>query len=328
STWNGERKTGTLATTIAAGADPRKILWGKLKALLTVTGAMAGIAALLGLIVVIANGGGMESFTRWGLLAVVYGVSTWIYTLIGVLSSVAIRSPAKSLLAVLGCWALTMILVPRTINSVANQTHILPDQSVLDGMVDEMRANGIDGDDPRAERSARFKEEVLAEYGVEETSELPVNYSGLALQSREDYDNQIFDRMEETLEASRQGRADIRQWAFVFSPSAAARALSRLSAGTDQVHHAWFEEQTEAKRRAYVESLNDHLAFQTEGGRTGTQELWKESSVGSISTPPISSLWRHAVAPALSLLGWFAVTLVLFVLVWRRADRDPVTLGE
>lgn len=328
STWNGERKMGTLATIIAAGADPRKILKGKLLALLTVTGALAGAAALLGLIVVLVSGGGMDSVTRWGLLAVVYAASTWIYTLIGVLASVVIRSPAKSLLAVLGCWVLTMILVPRTVNSLANQSQGLPDQSSLDAMVDEMRANGIDGDDPRAERSARFKEEVLAEYGVEELDALPVNYSGLALQSREDYDNQIFDRMEETLVESRQSRAKIRRWALIFSPSVAARALSRLSAGTDQAHHAWFEEQTEVKRRAYVEALNDSLAFQAKGERSGSEELWQESSVGSITAPPISSLWRHALIPALSLLGWIVATLAIFVLVWRRADRDPVTLGE
>ena len=329
STWNGERKLGTLATTIAVGADARKILRGKVLALVAVTGALAGAAALLGLLVVVAEAKDLvDGLSRWGLLTAVYAVSTWIYTLLGVLASVIIRSPAKSLLAVLGCWAVTMILVPRAVNSIANQTHVYPDQSSLDAMISDMRANGLNGDDPRAERTERFQQGVLEEYGVEDFDSLPVLYAGLALQWREEYDNQIFDKVEESYAPQREGRERIRQWAYYLSPASAARALSRLGAGTDQAHHAWFAAEAEAKRRAYVKALNDHLAFETEQHRAGDEELWAESAVGAIPVPPLASMMHHALRPGLSLLGWFVVTLGLFLFVWRRADRDPVTLGE
>lgn len=327
SIWNGERTTGTLATAVASGADPRRLLRGKLITILAVAGTLAGVAAVLGLAGILFQHGALaDGLARLGLLSVVYAVSTAIYTLLGVLASAAIRSPARSLLAVLACWAVTMILVPRVMNSVANQIHPLPNQSGIDAMVQDMRANGINGDDPRRARSARLRDETLEKYGVKEIKELPVNYAGISLQSREEYDNRIFDRVLGQLDAARRDREGVRRWAYVLSPSTAARALSRLSAGSDYAHHASFEARAEAGRRSYVKALNDHLAANPK--REGSDALWGKTTVGPFPPPPLGDLLHHATLPAAALVGWLVVTLALFAVVWRRADRDPVTLGD
>lgn len=332
SIWNGERVSGTLATTVAAGAEPGRLLRGKVAAVLTVTWALAGIAALVGLIgMLFQQGSFADGLARWGLLTVVYAVSSAIFTLLGVFASAAIRSPARSLLVVLAFWAVAMILVPQVTNSVANQSHPLPDQATVDGWVQDMRTEGIDGNDPRSERRARLRREVFAKYEVSDIKELPVNYSGIALQSGEEYDNRIFDVVRERLDALRRGRARVRQWAYAFSPSAAARALSQLSAGSDEAHHSWFESRAEDRRRSYVKALNDDLAFKSSMAapkREGSEELWRKTAVGPIAPPALGELVHHAALPGVALLGWTVAALLLFASVWRRAGRDPVALGD
>lgn len=324
--WNGERATGTLATTVAAGADPRKLLRGKVVSILVVTGGLTAVASVMGLVGLLFQDVSLsDGLARLGLLVAAYTASTVLYTLVGVLASAAIRSPARSLLAVLAFWAVTMVLAPRVMNSIANQLHPLPDKATIDVQIKEMRENGINGDDPRSERRARLRKEVLAEYGVENMKDLPINYAGIALQKGEEYDNAIFDRIEGRIEEVMARRDSVREWAYFLSPSAAARALSRLAAGSDHVHHEWFEARAEEYRRSYVKALNDDVAFKPE--RVGTEALWKKTAIAPVTAAPLGELMLHSFVPSVALLNWAIVLLILMSFVWRRADRDPVRLG-
>ena len=104
-----------------------------------------------------------------------------------------------------------------------------------------------------------MKQEVLDQYGVSTIDELPVNWSGIAMQAGEEYTDQVYDAEFTKIENifSRQNRFS--EWAGFINPYMAIRNISMALAGTDFHHHVTFAKAAEDYRRNFVKKMNKDM---------------------------------------------------------------------
>jgi ABC-2 type transport system permease protein len=181
-----------------------------------------------------------------------------------VLVSARVGRSRDALLALLGTWALSAILLPRVAPDVARAAVPLRDRLQTDvAIARDLRRMG-DSHDPDDPHFAAFKRAVLTRYGVTRVDDLPVNYKGLLAVEGERLTAQLFDRY-----AGESHAAQARQHAIVaaigvLSPTIAVRDLSMAAAGTDFEGHRRFLDQAERYRYDLVQRLNQ---LQAEGVR-------------------------------------------------------------
>jgi ABC-2 type transport system permease protein len=248
-----ERESGTLRLLAAHGATARNLVGGKALALGGVAALMLApaLAALLWLVVA----QGAPGLPALGLaLAYVAYLAMWVLIVI-IVSSFA-HHARTALMALLGIWAMTTILVPRIAPDVAVGLAPLPTRLETDIAIQrDLRKIG-DSHNPDDPHFAAFKARVLKQYGVRRVEDLPLNYRGLLAMEGEALTSRLFDDY-----ASRQFTEQRRQGGIaisfgLFSPAIALRSLSMALAGTDLEGHRRFLQQAEAYRFDIVQRLN------------------------------------------------------------------------
>jgi len=194
--------------------------------------------------------------------ALIAGVSAW---------SANLRT---SLAVLIGLWALTALVIPRTAAELAQLAAPLP-------TMQQFRA-GLDGalgmpDDP--EQAKRDKEQLLREYGVNDVKDLPVNWAGVSLQRGEQHVAKIFDQHYGRLFGAMQRQSTAAALAGWLSPSVTVAGLSSAVAGSDTAHHIQFIHGAEQQRRAIQQVMNQAITEHREvnGVRhDGDRDLWDQ----------------------------------------------------
>ena len=332
STFAGERERGTLRQLLSLGVPARVLVFGK----------ALGVVAVLGLLLIPATGLGvavlglvsenhvfMASLPRLALMGVGYLI--YFAALIGVSLGVSAwaRSSSASLVTLLGFWVCSSVLLPALVADFAERLFPTPTAAAFAETVRHDIAQGLDGHSPSDERYAAFVQRVLAEYGVQDVEELPVNISGLAYLESEQYSDQVMDKHNAALWAMYQRQQRVHQAGAVLAPFMALRAWSMGWAGTDLAHHWSFAQAAEQYRRTFVRRLNEDLAHnsryadtvnRTRGGsdyKPGAA-LWK-SMPRFVYTPPGTKAVLAQQAWSLGiLLLWVAGSMVAAFAATRR----------
>ena len=131
----------------------------------------------------------------------------------------------------------------------------------------EDRSKGLDGHNPADERGKDLEKKVLAEYGVDSVSQLPINFDGIRMQADEEYGNQVWDKHFGNMRQvfARQKRSI--QLGGFFNPFISLQNASMGFTASDNLHHQEFLLQVENYRRDFIKTLNDKHAFG--GSKTG-----------------------------------------------------------
>ena len=320
SAFAGERESGTLRQVLSLGVRRSDLAAGKALgvagalALLLVPAVVLGAAALTGATADSASG----SLMRTLLLAGVYLL--YLGAFVGVTLAVSARAPSArfALVALLGVWVFVCLVAPRAATDLAKALYPTPSAQEFAAALAEDREAGIDGIDYEDFLEAR-KEDLLAEYGVDEVEALPINYSGWRLQVSEEYSNQFFDSHYARLWDQFEAQDGFRQKIGFAAPLLAVRSLSMSFAGSDFAHFRWFAEQAEQYRRRLVEFLNDDMRDNAGGGDFSyrkDQQLWSKAPAFAYDAP--DPLWAVAGQPtALAALVLWPVLCAF--LAWRAA---------
>jgi ABC-2 type transport system permease protein len=229
----------------------------------------------------------------WG--ALIAGVSAWARTL-------------RSALALLiGLWALTALVAPRSAAELAQLAAPLPSMQAFRAALDG--ALGMP-DDP--DQARRDQQQLLREHGVTDVKDLPFNWAGVSIQRGEEHGDRIFDEHYGRLFDAMRRQSDAAALAGWLSPSVAVAGLSSAAAGSDTAHHIQFVQRAEQQRRSIQVVLNQAITDHKEhdGARyDGDQALWDRVPPFRMIYPPLNAgvLLRHL----LPLLVLFAASLLL-----------------
>ncbi len=329
-TFAGERERGTLLQLASLGLDAKTLALGKAGGLAAALALVLGPAVLLGTGVALLTGAGAADSGLLGglLLAGAYGAYLAVLLALVVAASAWARSARGALVALLGFWMLTTLIVPRLVADVAERAYPIPTPRAFFTAIAEDEEQGVDGLGSRAERRQALQAEALAKHGAESLDQLPVSFAALSLQASEEHSNRVFDKHYGDLWRRYAGQEQLHLWGTVLSPRLAVRSLSMAIAGTDVTHHRHFADAAEEHRRKLVKFLNDDMAYNASGadfGYLADKQLWEASPTFSYEPPALGEVLAGQ-APA---LGGLAAWLVLAAgLAMTATGRLRVLPGE
>ena len=190
-----EREEGTLKMIHAQGLNMRQLFLGK------VWGTYLMVLLIFLPVIILAyflldnNSASLDTgvTAKFILLTGGYAVYFLVFVLICVLISAFARNSGYSLLILLGLWIASCIIIPKATANLADKIYPTPSQFDFKNTIKEKVANGIDGHNPSDARLESLKQQVLDQYGVATIQELPVNWSGIAMQAGEEYTDQVYD---------------------------------------------------------------------------------------------------------------------------------------
>jgi ABC-2 type transport system permease protein len=263
-----------------------------------------------------------DSLLRFGLLAAVYALYFSIVVGAALLVSMLASSSRTALVILLACWIGNCLIVPRLAADLSERLYPTPDGEAFQRAIEREMKDGVDGHDPSSARTEELRQQLLTQYGVSKVEDLPLNFTGLAMQAGEEYGNRIYDRRYAELWALYERQQRVHRALTVFAPLNALRQLSAGLAGTDFAAHRHFAIAAEQYRRLLNKQMNDALTYQSRSdGRTfkANASLWQ-------STPKFSYA-ALSLKSALQQHRWhLGLLLVWATVVWLAALRVAARL--
>lgn len=318
-----ERESGTLRVLLAQGVSSRELVLGKLLALSAFAGLilLPPILALVWLAI-----SGQASWTFVGVLAAGYAAWLLLWTLAVILASTFFARSRDALLALLGVWAVMVILLARWIPDLANAAIALPTRVENEIHVQrEYRALG-DAHNPADPKFTQFRDKVLKQYGVTRIEDLPVNFKGLIGMEGERQSSELFNRYAAQaldLQGRQNQLVDSFGW---FAPVLAIRRLSMTASATDLDNFRRFLEQGEQYRYELIQRLNrlqaEELAY-ADDANPGKENRIDHSHWQSFPPfhfqPSTTAQTLQRIVPAGGMLALWL--LALSALTWLQSGR-------
>lgn len=313
-----EREAGTLRLLTAQGVTAYQFIAGKALALGGVAALMLAPALIILVWLVAVEGAPALAALGLGLAYMLY-LAVWVLVIV-ILSSFA-RHARTALMALLGVWATTTILVPRVAPDVALAAAPLPTRLETDIAIQrDLRKIG-DSHNPDDPHFAAFKARVLKQYGVTRVEDLPLNYRGLLAMEGEMLTSRLFDDYAERQSADQRRQGLVATSFGLLSPAIALRSLSTALSGTDLDAHRRFLKQAESYRYDIVQRLNrlqtEAVTFTDDSNRNSDPEAgrrvridpkhWHEVPDFAYQGATLGEKLIAALPGALLLLLWLAL---------------------
>lgn len=318
-----ERERGQLRLQLSQGIKGSTLLAGKLLAhagIAMLLGAPAFIA--LGVIAFLHGAVALEALT----MAAAYALYLLLWATGAVLVSSLLPRARDALLALVGIWIVTTILLPRLMPDLAMRAVALPTRIETEAAINaRLKALG-DSHNPDDPYFNRFKRKVLARYGVDRVEDLPVNYGGLVMQEGERLTSALFDEFMRADYARQLEQRGIVHGAALASPLIALRRLSTALAGADLDNHTRFLFEGERYRYRFVQALNGLHASEVryEGDRDQriSRAHWADTprfAYGPAPYPEVAA--RHAWPAILLMAGWLLALCIAARFAAHRLER-------
>lgn len=321
----GERERGTLRQLASIGVKPVDLSIGKLLGIYAALMALLIPAAIIGsaaLILGASSGGFAESLPALGLMSVGYLLYFLIFVGISLSVSAFASSTRTALTILLAIWVGACILVPRIASDIANAAYAVPTPKEFWEKVDAANKDGIDGHDPRNDRTKELEERVMAQYGVTKKEDLPVNFGGISMQASEEHANTVYDKYYGELTETHLAQERVQNLFGIISPMMSMKAVSMGFAGTDLRHQQHFSNEVEQYRRVLNKMLNDDLAYNSTQKTASTyrvgKEFWEKTPDLEYSPPSASLVLSYLTPNILLLLLWSLFGLALAVFAAKR----------
>lgn len=311
-----DRESQNLKMMAIQGISMQQYLWGRITAnysislLLVISGLLIqGIAFAL----FTGNFGNLLTgqLLFWFVL---YAVYIFIITTASVLISSQVKYSRSSLVLQLALWVLLVVIVPRITANAGEAIYPQEHKTEFNRLLREDREKGIDGHNPRDERSRNFMDSLKKHYKVDSVKHLPVNADGLRMQADEDYANMVYDKHFSRIRRRIQQQNSISSTVSLFNPYLAIRNLSMTVSQSDYHSQLDLFAAAEQYRRYLIRELNHKMAYG--GSKTGdwdwttNQEFWK--TIRDFDYPQTSlgkRLYRYR-PELISLLFWLLCSLI------------------
>jgi ABC-2 type transport system permease protein len=322
----GEREDGKLRLVFAQGATWPEVILGKAAGLFSAA-LLVSLPTLFltGVLLFFAAGESFASLSRFGLLLLSYGVYLSLICLLTVWVS-AVRKTAKTaLLALIGCWLLFVLVLPKVSQVAGQLLYPSPSKIAFDRMVEEEILKQGDSHNPDDPYFKHLKDSVLAVHQVSSTKDLPFNYGGFIMREGEKLSTLTFRDHERRLLARYEQQHDIVQRTALFNPYVAIKYVSMALAGTDFRAYRAFKDQAESYRYELAQTMNE-LQMEYIGNNIKTsadkravldRSHWHDFPDFAPTPLPFTDSFRAAGLALFSLCLWF-VGLTALALFLRR----------
>jgi ABC-2 type transport system permease protein len=328
--WTAERERGTLRQIASLGVPARVMLAGKALGIAGALAALVGPAILIGaaFVAALAEGSGAASGStaRLACLSAAYAVYFAAYIAVTLFVSAVAPSSRFALVALLGFWVISGLVVPRAAADAAAVLARAPTQAEIASDVRASLEAGLPGGPAREPRVAAITEALLEREGFKgaETLMDASLLEGIELEAEATFENEVIDHHFSRLGDAIERQDRLVQWASIVSPLLAVRSLSMAFAGTDAAHHRHFADAAERHRRALVDMLNRDFA--EKAGAAGwdykaSRELWEKAPALSYTPPSAAWVLRHQAVSLGALVGWLVLGAAA---AWRAALRMRV----
>ena len=259
-TLSGEVARARLRQELGAGGSATALVGGRLIALATAAGLLALVMIGVSMPAILLQGVGETEVAGLAAIGGAYALYLLVFCALTVAASGLLASARKTLVVLLGFWAVSTLLVPRVAPAVAETLEPTPSAPAFRAVVAEEAEHGVSGHDPADERLDAVKDELLARYQVSDVEDLPVNFRGVALEFAEENSTETYNRHFERLHAVYH-RQEVVQRAFaIISPTVALQPWSRAFAGTDFGAHLAYLHGVEDYRFRLIQTLNREVA--------------------------------------------------------------------
>ncbi|MCV6623930.1 MAG: DUF3526 domain-containing protein [Cellvibrionaceae bacterium] len=326
-----EREAAVLAPLMALGVSGHQLIAGKALALLSFILLML-VPLLISSSLALNRG---ESLNALLLLAGFYFIYLSLWLALSLLASTVFKKRASVLLTLFGLWfGLNLVLPSLAVNAIGSESTAAGKiESDLIMMADLRKlGNGHNASDPAF---TKLKADLLAEHGVDNIEELPVNFRGIvAMYSEKKLTKVLNDYANKRMMAELQQEQALVRFGWL-SPALAIAAASRAIAGTDLIHYHLFQTQAEAVRFNFVQGLNrahaEALSYQADINRNKDEDSWKKARVDAsnwqvldeyeFQTAALSERYSNAAQAMRMLLAW--LILAIAILFWRGGSIKP-----
>ncbi len=277
-----EREAATLATLLAQGTPPQRLLAGKVLALLSVAALLLLPLALSAAWAVHA---GEQALAAWALVgAYLLYLAAWCGLVL--LACVLLRQRAAVLAALASAWILLTLVLPAVAVVLASSAAPMASKMETDlAMLTELRQKGGDGHNANDPAFAQLRAALLAKHGVQRVEDLPMNLRGVVAQVGEQRLTDTLNAYARTQMAAETRQASVLAWQGWLTPLLAVAEASRAVAGTDLAHHHRFLREAEALRYAFVQGLNkvhaEQLAYADDIRRSSDAQAERRTRVAA-----------------------------------------------
>ncbi len=324
-----EREARTLALLQSQGVSMSAVMAGKGLALLA-AGALTLAPLVLAAIVAATVG---EAATVALVFIAAYGLYLAVWCGAVVAASCAFAKPNASLAALLGLWAIVILVTPRIAAATAAGAVAAPGKIETDFAVAAAMKEVGDGHNATDPAFEKLKANLLTQYDVDRVEDLPVNIRGVVAGDAETKLTDIMNRFAEdrmTREATQADFARAFGWA---SPMLAIRDAAAALAGVDLETHHRFLREAERVRFDFVQGLNkvhaENLAY-VDDIRRGSDaaaekrarvsaENWKVLEDFRFEPAAPSERIARAGGPLAMLAVWIAALGAACAVIARRA---------
>lgn len=258
------------------------------------------------------------------LLSMLAGQMVYIagWCLLVILVSWHSRQLHSALLTLLLCWICICIIFPKGLANIAQIAYPTQPRTEAEYHAEQKLKQIGDSHNPDDPHFAAFKAQILKQYGVSNTEDLPVNYNGLLMQEGERLTTQVY-REQQALHDQQLAKqnAMIRHW-LMLSPALALQYLQMASSGNDIAHHQAFIKQAEHRRYQLIQYLNQihtHKVSQHDDKNTRVSpDFWAKAPRPNIGLAPLAVSQISIISALLVLAAWLFVPLLLLKRVIKR----------
>lgn len=311
----GERSRGTLSQLLSIGVSPGRLAAGKLFGAAIWLLMVLLPALLLAVAFVTSLSDGSALFSRLGVWIILYlaYLSGWVLIVLAVSSRA--RTPGVALATLLGIWLMLCWILPRASAELVSTLQPLPSSAELSEQLQRTM-----GAVHSSEQAMRVRDRILAEYGVEKTEDLPIDWRGISLQEAEEANYPVFDRHFNAIFDAYRTQDNLLQYLSLAVPVLAIQMLSQAIAGSDLEHHRHFVFAAEQHRRLIQKLMNENVTLYDKEGSNyrADPELWGIVPPFEYEHPAVTDVLVEYRPAMFALLLWIAVTAAFAGIELRR----------
>lgn len=323
----GERERGTLRQILSLGVPAKNLALGKTLGIVFGLGILLVPAVILGVVaLMVASEKDWFAWSLPRLLAMSAGYLLYFGAFIGVglTVSASAKSSRMALIVLLGFWMFNCLIVPRVVADLAEQFYQTPTAEEFWAAVHKDLSEGIDGHNSSDKRAEELRNRLLAQYGVNDEKDLPINLNAIRLNAGEEYGNTVFDKHYGEIWRTRRAQENLHNFSGLVAPFMAVRSFSSGMAGTDLAGYRHFTSAVENYRRELNKTLNLYFA---ENSRTSdgynymaSRELWDKTPDFVYQPPNTGWVLGHQILPLSLLLVWCFGALAARVWAAKRLE--------
>ncbi|MBL8645332.1 MAG: DUF3526 domain-containing protein, partial [Rhodospirillaceae bacterium] len=322
--FSGEKERGTLRQLLSMGVAQRDLLWGKAIGI--------GGAALLAIVPCIILGAVVLSLlqipdtadafaNRVALMTLAYTAYGLVFLFVTLAISALSASPRTALIALVGFWALTVFIVPKSAAEISKAVYPSPSLGEFQTNVKVDQVRGLDGV-PTAAKFGKYVRDLMKEHNVDNPTKLPMYFPAVRMQKLEELDHEVFDHHYNSLRDTYMSQRRLQDAFGVIAPLMPLKSISMGLAGSDLLHHDRYTRSAEEFRREMVAKMNGYLskaAVDLNGVSNSSNYMTADEAVFSIVppfkyTPPSFSEVFNEYKSALAILGAWLLASIVFAL--------------